>query len=130
MGKFCQIFKMSNIWANRRVLFPKVKVLIFLIVFNSKQGSCRSNLNSEKQFCETEGLSMTLTEMALKISSLLRYFASGRLNTFSTGEGGSPLPYPPSVTFLPLKQTKPNVMWDSSFQEEAKLRFPKILDKS
>ena len=30
MGKFCQIFKMSNIWANRKVLFPKVKVLIFL----------------------------------------------------------------------------------------------------
>ena len=30
MGKFCQIFKMSNIWANRKALFPKVKVLIFL----------------------------------------------------------------------------------------------------
>ena len=29
MDKFCQIFKMSNIWANRKVLFPKVKVLIF-----------------------------------------------------------------------------------------------------
>ena len=29
MGKFCQIFKMSNIWANRKALFPKVKVLIF-----------------------------------------------------------------------------------------------------
>ena len=29
MGKFCQIIKMSNIWANRKVLFPKVKVLIF-----------------------------------------------------------------------------------------------------
>ena len=35
VGKFCQIFKMSNIWANRKVLFPKVKVLIFLIVFSS-----------------------------------------------------------------------------------------------
>ena len=32
MGKFCQIFKMSNIWANRKVLFPKVKVLIFFIL--------------------------------------------------------------------------------------------------
>ena len=30
MGKFCQIFKMPNIWANRKVLFPKAKVLIFL----------------------------------------------------------------------------------------------------
>ena len=30
MGKFCQIFKMSNIWANRKVLFPKVNVLIFI----------------------------------------------------------------------------------------------------
>ena len=30
MGKFCQIFKMSDIWANRKALFPKVKVLIFL----------------------------------------------------------------------------------------------------
>ena len=30
MGKFCQIFRMSNIWANRKALFPKVKVLIFL----------------------------------------------------------------------------------------------------
>ena len=50
MGKPCQIFKMSNIWANREVLFPKVKVFIFLIVFNSKQGSYRSNLNSEKRF--------------------------------------------------------------------------------
>ena len=36
MGKFCQIFKMSNSWANRKVLFPKVKELIFfLIVFSS-----------------------------------------------------------------------------------------------
>ena len=32
VGKFCQIFKMSNIWANRKVLFPKVKVLIFFIL--------------------------------------------------------------------------------------------------
>ena len=30
MAKFCQIFKMSNIWAYRKTLFPKVKVLIFL----------------------------------------------------------------------------------------------------
>ena len=30
MGKFCQIFKMSNIWAIRKALFPNVKVLIFL----------------------------------------------------------------------------------------------------
>ena len=30
MGKFCQIFKMSNICANRKVLFPKVKVFVFL----------------------------------------------------------------------------------------------------
>ena len=30
MDKFCQIFKMSSIWANRKVLFPKVKVLMFL----------------------------------------------------------------------------------------------------
>ena len=31
MSKFCQIFKMLNIWANRKVSFPKkVKVLIFL----------------------------------------------------------------------------------------------------
>ena len=30
MGKFCQIFKVSHIWANRKVLFLKVKVLIFL----------------------------------------------------------------------------------------------------
>ena len=30
MDKFCQIFKMSNIWANKKVLFPKVKALIFL----------------------------------------------------------------------------------------------------
>ena len=34
MGKFCQIFKMSNIWANRKALFPKVKVLIFLNCFS------------------------------------------------------------------------------------------------
>ena len=30
MGKFCRIFKMSNIWANRKALFPNVRVLIFL----------------------------------------------------------------------------------------------------
>ena len=33
--QFHQICKMSNIWANRKVSFPKVKVLIFLIVFSS-----------------------------------------------------------------------------------------------
>ena len=30
MGKFCQIFKMSNIWANRKVLFLKSESADFL----------------------------------------------------------------------------------------------------
>ena len=31
MGKFCQIFKMSNIWANRKALFSKVSVDFFIL---------------------------------------------------------------------------------------------------
>ena len=55
VGKFCQIFKMSNIWANRKILFPKVKVLILFNCVQFLKGSCRSNLDSEKQFQEAEG---------------------------------------------------------------------------
>ena len=51
---------MSNIWTNRKVLSPKVKVLIFYMCSVPNQFHVEVTLNFEKQFSEAEGVSKNI----------------------------------------------------------------------